>query len=207
MTISYSQIQNHGGRAANHYSAPWVGVLRRAVPLPRNDAKRSDEFFHPKCKMHKCKRRIRFSGMSLRKWMDSVAGLDKAEYIYRVIFKSGPQDARRMDNTCIFPLQKAAENSIFWPRIHTTWHPHFKQSLQHPSPRLHICNLGWFPHVEDFVVIPQGTIGKTTGWIFKSSPIDMGINCMKLKACHDHGALCTRGRLRLLFRHFLIWIC
>ena len=135
MTISQSQIQNHGGRAANHYSAPWVGVLRRAVPLPRNDAKRSDEFFHPKCKMHKCKRRIRFAGMSLRKWMDSVAGLDKAEYIYRVIFKSGPQDARRMDNTCIFPLQKAAENSIFWPRIHTTWHPHFKPSLQHPSPR------------------------------------------------------------------------
>ena len=43
--------------------------------------------------------------------------------------------------------------------------------------------------------------------LVESSPMDMGINRMKSKACHDHGTLCTRGRLRLLFRHFLIWIC
>ena len=95
MTISWSQIQNHGGRAANHYSALWVGE-RRAVLLPRNDAKRSDEFFHPKCKMHKCIRLIRFAGMSLQKWMDLVAGLDKAEYILRVVFKSGARVPRHM---------------------------------------------------------------------------------------------------------------
>ena len=134
----------------------------RAMLLPRNDAKRSDEFFHPKCKMHKCKRRIRFAGMSLRKWMDSVAGLDKAEYIYRVIFKSGPQDARRMDNTCI-SLCRRLQRTQFFGLVFTQPGTHILSPPCSALPPLHICSLGWFFYVGDFMVIPQGTVGKTTG--------------------------------------------